>query len=505
MSAGDVIAGIIVAGTSLPQYIAYAALSGVAGHKGVQIAGPPQIVFAFVTGSPTLCVGVTSITALMASGILRGPDYKEQNGEEAWVDILSTYAIMVGIASLLFAVVGAGKLAAYIPSPVKIGWKTGLAVTTTASQLSAAVYASGSKEVKRLCHVPALRLPGCDARELPGGAASMYRLGWILVHPWTWSLVTLIFAAATYWKVRNGSKLLRKLSRDRLRVPGLEVVIATVLGTLLTLSIGYTGDVVGRPPEPTEDLSEHTADWSLQALVFGWVRSWPWTMAWAQTVERLGGWTSACTSAMTFAAVDFLAIVSIQAEVCPSGDWSTARELAGQGIACIVSGIAGGGPVGGSLSRSMVAKMTGAASPLMGFVSGLTTIALTAHAAGVLLSPIPQAVLAAIVLAAVLPSVMHPKDLIKLGGKDAAVAWLTVAGSVLVDPMTGFIFGVAVYVLLHVRPNKADSMPAQQGQGRTFRQAAMAVRAANRLSAGAKRSRIAPLPAHHFEHVKIDC
>jgi MFS superfamily sulfate permease-like transporter len=346
----------------------------------------------------------------------------------------------------------------------------------------------------------------------------MYRLGWTLSHPWTWSLVTFIFAVATYWKVRNGNKLLRKLSGDRLRVPGLEVVVATVLGTLLTLSIGYTGDVVGRPPEPTvptADLNEDIADlgnghmaWAvgLEGIVFGWVRSWPWTMAWAQTVERLGGWMSACISAMGFAAVDFLAIVSIQAEVAPSGDWSTARELAGQGIACIVSGIAGGGPVGGSLSRSMVAKMTGASSPLMGFVSGLTTIALTAHIAGVLLSPIPQAVLAAIVLAAVLPSVIHPKDLIKLGGKDAAVAWLTVAGSVLVDPMTGFIFGVAVYVLLHVRPNKADSTPAQHSTGhRTFRQAAVAVRAANRFAGAAKRSRIAPLPAHHFEHVKIDC
>jgi len=306
--------------------------------------------------------------------------------------------------------------------------------------------------------------------------------------------------------VRHGSKLLRKLSRDRLRVPGLEVVIATVLGTLLTLGIGYAGDVVGRPPQSTEDLNEHTADWSLQALVFGWVRSWPWTMAWAQTVEQLGGWMSACISAVGFAAVDFLAIISIQAEVAPSGNWSISRELAGQGIACIVSGIAGGGPVGGSLSRSMVAKMTGASSPLMGFVSGLTTIALTAHIAGVLMSPMPQAVLAAIVLAAVLPSVLHPKDLVKLGGKDAAVGWLTAAGSVLIDPMTGFIFGLAVYVLLHVRPNKADALQPQRSRGlRTFKQAATAVTAANRFAGTTKRSKIAPLPAHHFEHVKIDC
>lgn len=239
--------------------------------------------------------------------------------------------------------------------------------------------------------------------------------------------------------------------------------------------------------------------------MFGWVRSWPWTMAWARTVEQLGGWMSACVSAIGFAAVDFLAIISIQAEMVPSGDWGVSRELAGQGIACIVSGIAGGGPVGGSLSRSMVAKMTGAASPLMGFVCGLTTIALTAHTAGVLLAPIPQAVLAAIVLAAVLPSVLHPKDLIKLGGRDAAVAWLTVAASVLVDPMTGFMFGIAVYVLLNVRPNNKVKEEDQPGRKRSFRQAANTVVIANRLGGTVNRSRIAPLPAHHFEHVKIEC
>jgi len=505
MSAGDIVAGVIVAGTSLPQYIAYATLSGVAGHTGVKVAGPPLLIFALVTGSPTLCIGVTSITALMASGNLRGPEYKEAFGEEAWVDILSTYAVMVGVASLLLAVVGAGKLAAYIPSPVKIGWKMGLAMTTTASQFSCAVYGAGSAEVKRLCHVPRLYLPGFGAHNLPGGAVSMYRLGWVLLHPWTWTLVTAIFAVATYWQVRHGNKILTNVSRGRVRVPGLEVVIATLLGTLLTLSLGYAGDIVGKPPQSTEDLSEDTAHWSLQALMFGWVRSWPWTMAWARTVEQLGGWMSACVSAIGFAAVDFLAIISIQAEMVPSGDWGVSRELAGQGIACIVSGIAGGGPVGGSLSRSMVAKMTGAASPLMGFVCGLTTIALTAHTAGVLLAPIPQAVLAAIVLAAVLPSVLHPKDLIKLGGRDAAVAWLTVAASVLVDPMTGFMFGIAVYVLLNVRPNNKVKEEDQPGRKRSFRQAANTVVIANRLGGTVNRSRIAPLPAHHFEHVKIEC
>merc|ERR1719367_2454869 len=106
-SLSDVVAGITVAATSLPQYVAYAELAGLRGHRGIRSSGPPLLAFALVTGSPCLCMGVTSITALMTYADPGGAAYIDANGEEKWVDLVSAYAVLVGVASFLLAVSGA--------------------------------------------------------------------------------------------------------------------------------------------------------------------------------------------------------------------------------------------------------------------------------------------------------------------------------------------------------------------------------------------------------------
>ena len=62
----DLIAGVTLALTSIPQAVAYAELSGVAGWRGLATMGFPCMAYALVTGSPWASIGVTSITALMA-------------------------------------------------------------------------------------------------------------------------------------------------------------------------------------------------------------------------------------------------------------------------------------------------------------------------------------------------------------------------------------------------------------------------------------------------------
>merc|ERR1712226_821840 len=112
---------------------------------------------------------------------------------------------------------------------------------------------------------------------------------------------------------------------------------------------GYTGALVGKPPEPQAVQKAHNGGEGNQ---FGnWVNRWPSDMPWDAVADRLGGWPSAIASATAFAAVDFLAVLSVQAEAPPAFGWSPAREMAGQGIACFASGLAGSAPIGGSLSR----------------------------------------------------------------------------------------------------------------------------------------------------------
>jgi MFS superfamily sulfate permease-like transporter len=153
-SIGDVVAGVTVAATSLPQYIAYAELAGLAGHRGLKTSGPAVIAFAFFTHSPTLCVGVSSITALMSFAVLNGAAYKEANGEEKWADVLGTYAALVGIVSLVLALSGAAKLSGLIPKSVKDGWKLGFAITVVAAQTPSAVFHFGGTAKKN--HITAI-------------------------------------------------------------------------------------------------------------------------------------------------------------------------------------------------------------------------------------------------------------------------------------------------------------------------------------------------------------
>lgn len=426
-SVGDLVAGTVVAATSLPQYIAYAELAGLAGYRGVQSSGPPLIAFAFLTTSPTLCIGVTSITALMAHATLGGAEYREKHGDEKWMDLLGSFSVLVGVISMFLALFGAARLARQIPGSVKSGWKLGFATTVVAAQTAGAVFNGGAGAAKRLIVVP-------SSPFMVGGTAAMYRLAWMLVHPWTWDFGCVVLSGLTLFLVMRCKNVLQRL----FRLVGAEVIIATIGGTVLAIAAGYAGDVVGAPPAlPADDVA---SEFDVSRLLTGWVRQWPWDMPWTVLIERLGGLHWAVVSAVAFASVDFLAIIS----VVPEGP---ANELAGQGVGCVVSGMVGSAPIGGSLSRSLVAGMTGSSSPLMGLVSGIVTMVLAFPQVAALMSPTPKAVLAAIVLAAVLPGVVNPKDVLKLGGVDAVAAWATAIACCLTDPTKGFGIGLAVYAL----------------------------------------------------------
>lgn len=117
----DLVSGAIMAATSVPQLIAYAETVGYASYRGLATAGPPLMAWGFTTGGPFMNSGVTSITALMAKSDLNGEAYMAEHGEEAYVELVAAYSLYVGIASIILAIVGFGKLASYVPKSVRTG------------------------------------------------------------------------------------------------------------------------------------------------------------------------------------------------------------------------------------------------------------------------------------------------------------------------------------------------------------------------------------------------
>eukprot|EP00929_Paragymnodinium_shiwhaense_P105749 TRINITY_DN70811_c0_g1_i1.p1 TRINITY_DN70811_c0_g1~~TRINITY_DN70811_c0_g1_i1.p1 ORF type:complete len:498 (-),score=92.62 TRINITY_DN70811_c0_g1_i1:427-1920(-) len=451
-SKGDIVAGLTVAATSLPQYIAYAELAGLEGHRGLATAGPPLLAFSLVTASPCLCIGVTSIAAIMSNAALQGSDYRDVHGDAAWMDLLGAFSVLVGLASAALAAVGAGNLTKYIPPAVSKGWKLGFAVTVLSAQIAGCTFHEGAGFVKKNCDLPQGLVKG------GGGAIAMYRMAWTLTCPHRWHSQAAALSAVTLLVVLKLKSPISKATK----LPGLEVLAAGALGAVAALMLGYSGDMVGMPP--AGDISPlSNTDFGISSLLrrddpqlfnmlsSTFVRKLPWEMPWSVLFQRLGGVVPALFSATGFAAVNFLAIIACN-DACPPPDgWSPARELAGQGVACMVSGMLGSAPVGGSLSRSMVANLTGAQSPIMGAVCGLASMMLSLPQVAVLLAPTPKAVLAAIVVAAVLPTVAYPKDMLKLSGVDAVVAWTTALATCFADPTRGFGIGMVshwIFLLL---------------------------------------------------------
>ena len=81
------------------------------------------IILIHITGSPWMNSGVTSLTAVMAKTDLRGEAYVAKYGEKEYVDLVAAYSLYIGVASIVMALLGFGKLAQKVPGAVKAGFK----------------------------------------------------------------------------------------------------------------------------------------------------------------------------------------------------------------------------------------------------------------------------------------------------------------------------------------------------------------------------------------------
>jgi SulP family sulfate permease len=83
--------------------------------------------------------------------------------------------------------------------------------------------------------------------------------------------------------------------------------------------------------------------------------------------------------------------------------WDPNRELISQGVANLAAGLGGGFPAGGSFSRSALVRDAGAHTRLAGGITGLVVLVLLPFAS--VLAHLPQAVLGASIIVAVVPLV----------------------------------------------------------------------------------------------------
>jgi len=432
----DIIAGTIMAATSVPQLVAYAQGVGYASYRGLATAGPSLMMWGLTTGSPFMSCGVTSITALMAKADLDGESYVAEYGEAEYVKLVAAYSVVVGLCSAALGVLGFGKLAGMVPSNVRKGFKWGCAVGVVASAMPNGLFTKGSGELKGAVLASGagdfVRFVKSSAPAATG-AVSVTNLLYAITHPWAWgSVAAPLFIVCTIFVMKGKNYLPKSFP------PGTEVIIATALATLLSMSFDYPGNVVGEIPQLDPDAGIKLGPIRIPIEILN-----PKDLLEAPLVERFGGsYVTLIITASLFAAVNFLSIMGIASgfEAENGVEWSAPRELIAQGAACGMAGMTGSAPVSGSMSRSLVSRMAGTTSQMSCMVTALLWIYMMPYMS--VMSPTPQAALAAVIMSAVVKSVVFPKDLMAMKGTDFVVGWGTGIGTAVTSPTIGFGIGL---------------------------------------------------------------
>jgi SulP family sulfate permease len=390
-SFGDVAAGVSVAFIVIPQGLAYAKLAGLPPHTGLYAAALPPLVAAFFASSRYLQTGPVAMTALLTFGALSAI---EPAGSPEYIQLALLLAVVVGVVRLGLGLLRGGAITHYMSHPVVLGFSSGATLLIVASQSAAAFGVEGAPE------------------------NLVERLVYVLGHPGSWSWGAVGLSVLTVVLV-FGARRLNPL------IPG--ALIAVVIGLIVGSTDAYAGALIGPIPEGFPPLS----------LALPWSRL-----------------PSLIVPGMIIAVVGFAEPTAIARTLAIQDRerWDANKELVSQGVANLAAGFSGGFPVGGSFSRSSVNKLAGATSRWAGAVTGVVVLAFTPIAG--LLSNLPRAVLAAIVISAVITLVRIPEmiRLTRVSWGQAIVAWGTFFATLALSPRIDIavLVGVGLAAVVHL-------------------------------------------------------
>lgn len=396
---GDVMAGLSVALVLVPQSLAYAVLAGMPPAVGLAVGAVATVAAAPFVSSPYLQTGPVAITALLTFGGLAG--LAEPTSSE-WVAMAALLALLVGVARLLIGVTRAGPLAYLMSQPVLAGFTPAAALVIAVGQL------------------PEMLGVGAAGRGPVAVVPTLLDVG-------AWHLPTIGIAVLAVVLVLGGKRIHPLFPA---------VLAAVVVGLLVAGATSFDGATVGSVSGafPRPDL----------------------TLPWTRLPDLV-------VPALVIALVGFAepaAIARTYAQETRTR-WDADREFVSQGVANVASGLVGGFPVGGSFSRSAVARGSGARTGWSGAFTGLLVLA-SLPVVGVF-ADLPAAVLAAVIFASVL-RLVRPGEVLRLrrwSRQQFMIALVTFVLTLVTAPQiqVAIIVGVVLSVVAHLRRELAIAAP----------------------------------------------
>ncbi|MFF7274948.1 SulP family inorganic anion transporter [Streptomyces griseorubiginosus] len=401
----DLLAGLTVAIVALPLALGFGVSSGLGAEAGLATAVVAGTLAALFGGSNLQVSGPTGAMTVVLVPIV---------GQYGPTGVL-TVGLMAGVMLVALAALRAGRYMRYVPAPVVEGFTLGIA-----------------------CVIGLQQVPNALGVDKPEGDRVLV-VAWRAVEEFTrhpnWTAVGLAVAVAA---------VMLAGARRRPAIPFsiLAVIAATVVARLAHLD---AADPIGDLPS------------GLPAPSLGFL-----------DLASLGTLLAPAVAVAALAALESLLSASVADGMTVGQQHDPDRELFGQGLANIAAPLFGGVPATGAIARTAVNVRTGAGSRLAALTHA-AVLAVIVFAAAPLVSKIPLAALAGVLLATAvrMVEVGSLKAMAKATRSDALILVLTAVATLALDLVQAVIIGLVVAGGLALRAvaqqARLDQVPLDRG------------------------------------------
>ncbi|MFJ8637287.1 SulP family inorganic anion transporter [Streptomyces sp. NPDC093568] len=401
----DLLSGLTVAIVALPLALGFGVSSGLGAEAGLATAVVAGALAALFGGSNLQVSGPTGAMTVVLVPIVG----------EYGPDGVLTVGLMAGVMLVVLAALRAGKYMQYVPAPVVEGFTLGIA-----------------------CVIGLQQVPNALGVPKPEGDRVLV-VTWRAVEEFVrtpnWTAVGLAVAVAVVMLVG---------ARWRPTVPF--SIVAVIAATVVAQAAGLDA------AQPIGDLPSGLPAPSLSFLELG----------------SLGTLLAPAAAVAALAALESLLSASVADGMTVGQKHDPDRELFGQGLANLAAPLFGGVPATGAIARTAVNVRTGASSRLAALTHA-AILAVIVFAAAPLVSKIPLAALAGVLLATAIRMVEvgSLRAMAKATRSDALILVLTAAATLALDLVYAVIIGLVVAGALALRAvakqARLDQVPLDRG------------------------------------------
>ncbi|KAA0105609.1 SulP family inorganic anion transporter [Mycolicibacterium sp. P1-5] len=396
----DILAGITVGVVALPLALAFGISSGVGAAAGLITAVIAGVVAAVFGGSHVQVSGPTGAMAVVLAPIVA------QHG----VGSVALVTALAGVIVLAAGITGLGRAVTFIPWPVIEGFTLGIAAIIFLQQVPAAFGAVA-----------------------PSGQRTL-AAAWTVASHADWSsayrtLAVVGFVAA----FMVGMPRLHRGIPESLTA----VAAATLIVVVFHLPVGTIGNLPSHLPAP---VIPHADLGALRTLL------------------------GAAVAIAALAAIESLLSARVAATMSPSGPYDPDRELVGQGLASMASGLFGGMPATGAIARTAVNVRSGARTRLSAIVHSALLLGVVYLATGPV-AAIPLSALAGVLMVTsfrMISAATVGKIVLRSTRSDALAFVLTAVVTVCFDLIEAVEIGILIAAFFALRTVARRSSVARE-------------------------------------------